>query len=110
MATLDPGKVYTLRITISRVVRAGISTALRVTDGIDEETVRFGVDVDSNDRDLQQAEQSVVVGSHDGEVTVDFPMIVADSPHARWVWVRVSQAKHVVLQLELEIRTTRPDT
>jgi hypothetical protein len=102
---LAPGEPNTLRVVIGREARDGVAMALRVTEGIEEETVRFGVDLDSNDRRLQQPQQPVTVGSHEGEATVDFPLVVEDDLPYRWVWVRVSQRRQVVLQVELEVLT-----
>jgi hypothetical protein len=100
--TLVPGQPYTLRVVIGQPERQGLTRVLRVPDGIDEEVVPFAVDVDSNDQRLQRPEQRVTVGAHEGEATVDFPVSI-DHAGPRWLWVRVSQRRQILLQFELEL-------
>jgi hypothetical protein len=101
---LAPGTPYTLRVIIGQERRRGLPMALKVTEGVEEEIVRFGIDLDSNDRRIQQPQQLVTVGSSDGEAIVNFPLVVGDNVPSRWVWVRISQRERVVSQIEFEVR------
>lgn len=100
--TLVRGEPYTVRVVIGQQERPGLTRELRVPDGINEEVVPFAVDVDSNDQRLQRPEERVTVGAHEGEATVDFPVSI-DHAGPRWLWVRVSQRRQILLQFELEL-------
>lgn len=102
---LAPGLPYTLRVTIGRQGRPGLTMPLRVTDGIDEDVVPFTVDVDSNDQALHRPEERVTVGAREGEAVVDFPVSVDEAAEPRWLWVRVSQRRQILLQVEFEVRS-----
>jgi hypothetical protein len=102
---LLPGRRYTFRVVIGPEARRGLAMPLKISDGIEEDAVRFGIELESNDRRVQQQEQAVTVGATEGEVAADFPFALDEDMPQRWAWVRVTQRGQVVRQIELDIAT-----
>ncbi|WP_433292854.1 hypothetical protein ACQP2F_29100 [Actinoplanes sp. CA-030573] len=101
--TLVPGERYTLRAVIGHASYPGWVEELKITNGVDQRTVNFAVEIHSNDRRAQQPPRPATVGAQEGEATVDFPLEVDESLPQRWLWVRVRQGGRIVLQTELQV-------
>ncbi len=103
---LDGGATYALQVVVgAHKEEAGLSRRLQVTEGVDDDPVRFTVDCDSNDSNVRQPRQPLVVGARHGRAVAEFPLSFSDDLSVRWLWVRVRQGDQVVLQVELEVRT-----
>ena len=77
--------------------------ALQISEGEESEFADFGVELDSDKRELCHAPVQLHVGRKES-ATVGFPLRLEDAASAPWLWVRVTQQGRTVQSLELHTR------
>lgn len=110
--TLDVPGPFDVTVTIAPDEGGEVSERLVVTGGRDAAEVEFTVEVDSDRASLRHPPVRLRLDAGDGTASATFAFDLADdhSDATPWLWIRVSQARRTLQNVELSLEVAPADS
>ncbi|WP_234580943.1 DUF4407 domain-containing protein [Micromonospora sp. MH99] len=101
---LSATTTFELEVTISSDQLGAVAEPVALRGGIDQSRVDFVVEVDSDRTSFRRSGRPITVGADGvpGRVRFEFIDVTPPAPPA-WIWIRVSQERRTVQNLELTV-------